>query len=75
MVGDVGIAVHIVPASVNNQAVGGDAGVPFMSLMETQAGDVAAVGSHGVQGINRAIAPAAQKAPAPFGNEGDRAIG
>ena len=75
MVGDIGVAIHVVPAGVEDHPVVRDAGSPFVRLVKTQAADVAAVGGHVVHGVRRAGPAASQVSAAPLADEGDPPAG
>jgi hypothetical protein len=75
VVRDVGIAVDVVPAGIDQHPVVGDAGIPLVRLVKAQADDVTAIGPHGKQGVHGAVSPATQVPAATFGDEGDPAVG
>ena len=63
--------VHVIPTCPQDQPFVGDAGLPFVRLVKTQAADVGAVGGHVVQRVGGADAAAAQVSAAPLADEGD----
>ncbi len=72
---DAAVAVHVIPARPDDAAVVGHAGMPLVAVVEAQAVDVAAVGGHVVERVERAGPAAAQVAAAPLADEGDPAVG
>ena len=69
MMGDIGIAVHVIPSAVDEHAMVIHAGVPFVGLMEADANDIATIRFHGMHGVDRTMSTATQIPAAAFGNE------
>ena len=72
-----GVAVHVIPARVDDPAVVQTDGMPLVGFVKRQRPDVPAVGVHAVQRVDqfRAAAAAAELAAAPRGHERDAAVG
>ena len=70
-------SIDVVPSGVDDPAVVGDAGVPFVRLVEAERHEVAAIGVHRVQRVGRHVPPAvtAAKAAAALRDEHDPAVG
>ena len=75
VVRNVRVAVHVIPTRIDQHAVVGDAGMPFVRFVIAQADDVAAVGPHRERGVHGAVAAATQVAAAALGDERDPAVG
>ena len=76
MLGDIGVAINVIPAGIGEETVVIHAGMPFLGVVPAQLNHVGAVGHHGVQGGGGKRAHAtADLAAGALRDEGDAVVG